>query len=159
MVKWGSCIDISDKYGHSSGSRKVILESLNPYRMDVYYSREKEQYYLIGIKYSDCRYKDGVYVIDEDAYCDVLRAEKLIGKDEGIEALADKGIEFKLSFYKNEIINYEKNGKYYTERFLSRTMPNARNYIETKPVDRAKFDKRNLIGLGKTKKIRKIRKK
>ena len=36
-------------------------------------------------------------------------------------------------------------------------MPNARNYIETKPVDRAKFDKRNLIGLGKTKKIRKIR--
>lgn len=153
----GSCIDISDKYGHRFGSRKVILESLNPYRMDVYYSREKEQYYLIGIKYSDCRYKDGVYVIDEDAYCDVLRAEKLIGKDEGIKALADKGIEFRLSFYKNEIINYEKNGEYFTERFLSRTMPKQRNYIETKPVNRAKFDKQNLVGLSKTKKIRKIR--
>ena len=36
-------------------------------------------------------------------------------------------------------------------------MPKQRNYIETKPVNRAKFDKQNLIGLGKTKKIRKIR--
>ena len=123
--------------------------------MDVYYSREKGRYHLIGIKYSDCRYKDGVYAIDEDAYCDVLRAEKLIGKDEGIEALFDKGIEFRLSFYKNEIINYEKNGEFFIERFSS-LIESKR--IETKPVNKAKFDvPQNKVSLGKTKKIRKIR--
>ncbi|MDF1617212.1 type II CRISPR RNA-guided endonuclease Cas9, partial [Petrocella sp. FN5] len=34
----GSCIDISHKYGHPKGSQKIILDSLNPYRTDVYYN-------------------------------------------------------------------------------------------------------------------------
>ena len=33
----GACIDISHKYGFEKGSKKVILESPVPYRMDVYY--------------------------------------------------------------------------------------------------------------------------
>lgn len=49
----GSCIDISHKYGFDNNSRKVILDSLNPFRMDVYYKKENEQYYLVGVKQSD----------------------------------------------------------------------------------------------------------
>ena len=76
-----------------------------------------------------------------------------------IEDLQGLGFEFKLSFYRNDIIEYEKDGEIFRERFSSRTMPKARNYIETKPIDRAKFEKtdRKLVGLGKTKMIRKYR--
>ena len=35
-------------------------------------------------------------------------------------------------------------------------MPKVRNYIETKPVDVAKFEKQHLVGLSKTTSIRKI---
>ena len=35
-------------------------------------------------------------------------------------------------------------------------MPAQRNYIETKPVDRAKFNRQNLVGLGKTMSIKKV---
>lgn len=32
-----------------------------------------------------------------------------------------------------------------------------KNYIETKPIDRAKYEKQKLVGLSKTKMIRKYR--
>ena len=38
------------------------------------------------------------------------------------------------------------------------TMPNVKDYIETKPIDRNKFEKQNLVGLSKSLKIRKINK-
>lgn len=71
--------------------------------------------------------------------------------------LESLGFEFRLSFYKNDIIEYEKDGQIFKERFLSRTMPKARNYIETKPVDRAKYERQKLVGLGKTQRIVKCR--
>ena len=36
-------------------------------------------------------------------------------------------------------------------------MPKNKNYIETKPIDKPKFEKQNQIGLSKTKLIRKIK--
>lgn len=155
----GACIDISHKYGHDKGSKKVILESLVPYRMDVYYKEAEKQYYLVGVKQSDVKFEKGKYVIDENAYATTLVQEKMIKKGQTREDLPELGFEFKLSFYKNDIIEYEKDGKIYKERFLSRTMPKARNYIETKPVDRAKFEdkEQNRIGLGTTKVIKKYR--
>lgn len=153
----GSCIDISHKYGYEKGSQKVVLESLVPYRMDVYYKKEEQTYYLVGIKQSDVKCDNGEYVIDEDAYAINLVREKMIqpGQKRGdLEAL---GFEFQLSFYKNDIIEYEKDGEIIRERFLSRTMPKVKNYIETKPIDRAKYEKQKLVGLSKTKMIRKYR--
>jgi CRISPR-associated endonuclease Csn1 len=74
--------------------------------------------------------------------------------------LENLGFKFKLSFYKNDIIEYEKDGKIYTERLVSRTK-NQRNYIETKPIDRDKHenskDGRKIIGLSKTKLVKKVR--
>ena len=153
----GSCIDISHKYGYEKGSQKVVLESLVPYRMDVYYKKEEQTYYLVGIKQSDVKCDNGEYVIDEDAYAINLVREKMIqpGQKRGdLEAL---GFEFQLSFYKYDIIEYEKDGEIVRERFLSRTMPKVKNYIETKPIDRAKYEKQKLVGLSKTKMIRKYR--
>lgn len=155
----GSCIDISHKYGYEKGSRKVVLESLVPYRMDVYYKKEEQTYYLVGIKQSDVKCQKGEYVIDEDAYAINLVKEKMIQQGQKRSDLESLGFEFQLSFYKNDIIEYEKDGKIVRERFLSRTMPKVKNYIETKPIDRAKYEwhDRKLVGLGKTKRIRKYR--
>lgn len=153
----GSCIDISHKYGHSRGSRKVILESLNPYRMDVYYHEEKKAYFFVGLKYSDLKFEKGRYVIDEEAYQRALVSEKLINNSQKRSDLENLGYRFVLSFYKNELIEYEKDGEYYTERFLSRTMPKKRNCIETKPVDAPRFPKQHMIGLSKTKSVKKVR--
>lgn len=153
----GACIDISHKYGHEKGSKKVILESLVPYRMDVYYKETEKSYYLVGVKQSDVKCENGEYIIDEDAYALTLVKEKMIQQGQKREDLERLGFEFRLSFYKNDIIEYEKDGEIFTERFLSRTMPKVRNYIETKPINKAKFEDRKPLGLGKTKKIKKYR--
>lgn len=157
----GACIDISHKYGFEKGSKKVILESLVPYRMDVYYKEENHSYYLVGVKQSDIKFEKGRNVIDEEAYARILVNEKMIQPGQSRADLENLGFKFKLSFYKNDIIEYEKDGKIYTERLVSRTMPKQRNYIETKPINRDKHedskDGRKIIGLSKTKLVKKIR--
>lgn len=153
----GSCIDISHKYGHEEGSRKVILESLKPYRMDVYYNNGDKNYYFVGIKQSDIKCDGNEYVIDENKYANALIQEKMLPFGKTRKDLEEYGYEFRFSFYKNEIIEYEKNGEIFTERFLSRTKPKQRNCIETKPIDAANFDKQHSVGLSKTKMVRKIR--
>lgn len=153
----GSCIDISHKYGYDKGSKKVVLESLVPYRTDVYYKETEKAYYLVGVKQSDVKCENGNYIINEEAYARTLLNEKMIKEGQTRRDLENLGFEFRISFYKNDIIEYEKKGEIFRERFLSRTMPKQRNYIETKPIDRAKFEKQNPIGLGKTQKILKYR--
>lgn len=153
----GACIDISHKYGYEKGSKKVILESLVPYRMDVYFNVTENSYYLVGVKQSDVKCEGGNYVLDEEAYADTLVREKMIKSGQTRKNLEELGFEFKLSFYKNDIIEYEKDDRVYRERFLSRTMPKVRNYIETKPINKSKYEKQNLVGLSKTKMIKKYR--
>ena len=149
----GSCIDISHKYGYEKESKKVVLENLNPYRMDVYYKEKDHSYYFVGVKQSDIKVEDKHHIIDENAYAKTLLKEKMIQPGQSRKDLEDLGFTFKLSFYKNDIIEYEKEGKTYRERFLSRTMPKKKNYIETKPIYCEKFEKQNFVGLSKTKRI------
>ena len=155
----GTCIDVSHKYGHRKGSKKVILESLVPYRMDIYYHHNEAAYYFVGLKQSDIKFDKGRAIIDEEAYAKILVSEGMIQQGEKREELEKYGFEFKLSFYKNDIIEYEKGGQVYRDRFLSRTMPKNRNYIEKRPINRAKneLEKHNKVGLAKTKLIRKYR--
>lgn len=154
-----SCIDISHKYGYAKGSKKVVLMQLYPYRSDVYFHAETGKFFIVGIKQSDVICKGDRHVISKEAYTRILRDEKMINDTQTIEDLEKLGYQFRLSFFKDDIIQYEKDGTYYTERFLSRTMPQKRNYIETKPVDKATFEKKsqNFVGLSKTTSIRKIR--
>ena len=149
-----SCIDLSQNYGFEKGSKKVILDSINPYRMDVWYQEPSQAYYLVGVKYADLK-ADGS--IDEENYTRSLISEGVLKEGQSYNQLHELGFRMTDSFYKNDIIYYEKNGEYFTERFLSRTMPRKRNYIETKPIDAPKFSKqdRHQFGLGKTSCIRK----
>lgn len=79
----------------------------------------------------------------------------MISDDQTIEDLEKQGFKFKLTFYKNDIIKYEKNGRIYVERFHSRNLT-ARNYIEIKPINAEKFDKPQVrVGLSKTKMVKK----
>lgn len=152
----GSHIDISHKYGLKEGSKKVILDSLKPYRADVYYNKETKQYHIVGIKYTDCKYEKGEYVLNIKSYEKTLKREGVIAKEKTFADLKSLRIKFCFSLYKNDIILYEKDGKEYKERFLSRTKAN-KNYIETKPIDASKIEKsRNQFSLSKTKKILKI---
>lgn len=153
----GSCIDISHKYGYEKNSRKVILESLKPYRSDVYYDQKNEKYYIVGVKYSDCKFSGGKYVIDAETYQRLLVAEGVIFENQSMEDLSKLEIVYQFSLYKNDYIEYEKNGEVFKERFLSRTMPKKLNYIETKPIERSEFEKRHWVGLAKATSIKKIR--
>lgn len=154
----GTCIDISHKYGFEKGSKRVVLESLTPYRTDVYYKADLKQYFLIGIKHADIKCEAGKYVIDEDAYARILVAENMINEGETRKDLERLGYEFRFTLYENDIIEYERNGEIFKERFGSRTMQN-RNYITTKPIGAPKFDNndRKKFGLPKTTMIRKYR--
>lgn len=151
-----SHIDISHKYGLEKGSKKVILDSLNPFRADVYYNNKEKQYYIVGIKYTDFKYSKGEYLLDEKVYESLLKSEGVLTEEQTLDSLKSVETEFCFSLYKNDILIYEKDGKEYKERFLSRTMPKVKKYIETKPIDAREFKDRKPIGLSKTKKIIKV---
>lgn len=102
------------------------------------------------------KFEKGKYVISEEAYNQILVQEKMMSVSDTRLDLERLGYEFCFSLYKNDFIEYEKDGKYFTERFLSRTNPKAKNYIETKPIAAAKYEKQRLVGLSKTKSIKKI---
>lgn len=160
-----SCIDISHKYGHAKNSKKVVLVSLNPYRTDVYYDNDTGKYYLVGVKYNHIKCVGNKYVIDSETYNELLRKEGVLNSDENLEDLNSKNITYKFSLYKNDIIQYEKGGEYYTERFLSR-IKEQKNLIETKPINKPNFQRknkkgewentRNQIALAKTKYVGKL---
>jgi len=130
----GSCIDISANYGYNKDDKKVIMDTLKPYRADLYYNRRNNNYRIIGVKYADFKFVKGRYILDEASYEDILVKEEILKPGMKITDLESEGYEFRLSFYKNDIIQYEKDGDVYKERFLSRTMPKQKNYIETKPI-------------------------
>ena len=120
----------------------------------------------MGVKYNHIKCKGNLYVIDEESYNKLLLNAGAINEGETLKDLERLNIVYKFSLYKNDIIQYEKNGEFYTERFLSRTMEQKKNYIETKPIDKPFFkkvekdgqisNKRNLVGLGKTKFVGKL---
>ena len=153
----GSCIDISHKYNLSPNCQKVVLENINPYRTDVYYSRKEKRYFLVGLKYSDFKYTSEGYRIDEKAYCNALKNEEMLQSGMSLNDLSRLEFEYLFSLYKNDYIEYELKGKVYVERFLSRTMPQNANYIETKPIECANYEKRHPVGLKKAISIKKIR--
>lgn len=152
----GSHIDISHKY--QSKDKKVVLKGLNPLRADVYYDKNKEIFRIIGIKHSDLRYENGNYVLNIDDYISEMVREQVIEKPEEYDSKIGKDIVFKFSLYKNDLLIMGENKDDSIEyRFLSRTMPNTKNYIEVKPVDKSKFEVPQKL-LGITKKIKYMKK-
>ncbi|BAQ23963.1 CRISPR-associated protein, Csn1 family [Streptococcus troglodytae] len=139
--KLGNHIDITpDNSKHS-----VVLQSINPWRADLYFNPETTKYELMGLKYADLSFEKGTgnYSISQEKYDEIKERE-------GISSTS----EFKFTLYKNDLIlvkdieagrklNFDKNKEIEFQqlfRFLSRTMPNQKHYAELKPYDKAKFD-------------------
>lgn len=136
--KLGEGIVLSKTEGESK-DRKVVLLSLNPYRTDVYYNKEKGIYKNIGIKYNDLIFKNGKYIIEKEQY-DSMKEQRKI----------DSSYKFLFSLHKNEIIgitykdNPEKEERY---RFLSSRSDNP-NRIEISPIEKSKFEPRQQPTIG-----------
>ena len=110
-----------------------MLQSISPWRTDVYYNHKTGKYELLGLKYADLQFEkgSGAYSISIEKYLSI--------KDrEGVDSQA----EFKFTLYKNDLILIKDNQTNEEQffRFLSRTMPNVKHYVELKPYDKAKFD-------------------
>lgn len=127
--KLGSSIFITPK----ESKNEVVLQSLNPWRADLYFNPETLKYELMGLKYSDLRFEkgSGKYHISQEKY-DEIKEKEGIGKNS----------EFKFTLYRDDLILIKdtESGEQQLYRFLSRTMPKQKHYVELKPYDKGKFD-------------------
>ncbi|MBZ2072524.1 type II CRISPR RNA-guided endonuclease Cas9 [Streptococcus sanguinis] len=127
--KLGNHIDITP----DNSENQVILQSLSPWRTDVYFNPETEKYELLGLKYADLQFEKGSgnYSITLDKYYEIKEKEGVSEQSE-----------FKFTLYKNDLllIKDTKTKEQQMFRFLSRTMPNQKHYVELKPYDKAKFE-------------------
>ncbi len=85
--KLGNHLDISHKYNTEN---KVVLLSLNPYRIDIYRNETNENI-IIQIYQHEIKNKDGKYYIDENDYKDMLQKRGI-----------NNNCKFLFSVYKNE---------------------------------------------------------
>lgn len=127
--KLGNHIDITPK----DSSNKVVLQSVSPWRADVYFNKTTGKYEILGLKYADLQFEKGTgtYKISQEKYNDIK-------KKEGV----DSDSEFKFTLYKNDLllIKDTETKEQQLFRFLSRSMPNKKHYVELKPYDKQKFE-------------------
>lgn len=134
-TKLGSHIDITPK---ESKNKRVVLQSLKPWRTDFYYNYETEMYEIMGIKYSDLKFgakkSYGIYLKD---YERIKRAEKI-----------SPDSEFVFSLYRNDRIKVidTKNGEEIELLFAARTNPANLGYVELKPLDKTDFSSKEYLG-------------
>ena len=108
-----------------------MLQSLKPWRTDVYFNLETQKYEFLGIKYSDLSFEKGTgkYGISQEKY-DSLKT---------IEGVAKNSV-FKFTLYKQDLLfirDVEKNfGKLL--RFSSKN-DTSKHYVELKPFEKSKF--------------------
>lgn len=129
-----SHIDITPQ----NAKNKVVLQSLKPWRTDVYFNLDTQQYELLGLKYSDLKFTKGVYGITVEAY------EKLKHGIETDGTILWKPIgqksEFCFSLYRNDRVKIvDEKGKEVELVFGSRTTNNE-GYVELKPIHKSRFD-------------------
>ena len=127
--KLGNHIDITPK----NSNNKVVLQSVSPWRADVYFNKTTGKYEILGLKYADLQFEKGTgtYKISQEKYNDIK-------KKEGV----DSDSEFKFTLYKNDLllIKDTETKEQRLFRFLSRTKPNVKHYVELKPYDKQKFE-------------------
>lgn len=127
--KLGNHIDITPK----DSNNKVVLQSVSPWRADVYFNKTTGKYEILGLKYADLQFEKGTgtYKISQKKYNDIK-------KKEGV----DSDSEFKFTLYKNDLllIKDTETKEQRLFRFLSRTKPNVKHYVELKPYDKQKFE-------------------
>ena len=146
--KLGTHIELKQEH---EKNRKVVLQSLNPWRSDIYYNKKENRYMVAGIKYADLSYQkgSGEYGISLQKYQQVLKSEKILLSLEELEAIlngesTDSNYEFCFSLYKNNLLQWtDEKDQVHQYRFLSRNLSNS-NMIEVKPIEKSKYEKQAL---------------
>ena len=131
--KVGSAIKITPK---NAKGKDVILQSLKPWRTDVYYNHETQQYEIMGIKYADLKFGGSKkYGIERSRY-------NAIRDEEGVSANA----EFLFSLYRGDRIQVSNGIETIDLLFASRTNPSIKGYVELKPIDKSRFEGKEVVG-------------
>ena len=126
--KLGNHIDITP----DESKNQVVLQSLKPWRTDVYFNHQTGKYELMGLKYSDLKFEkgSGKYSISIEKYNSIKR-------NEGVSEES----EFKFTLYKNDLILIKdaltKESQIF--RYGSRN-DTSKHYVELKPYDMSKFE-------------------
>ena len=132
--KVGSHIDITPQ----NAKNKVVLQSLKPWRTDVYFNPETQQYELLGLKYSDLKFTKGTYGITADAY------ERLKHSIEADGTILWKPIgknsEFRFSLYRNDRVKIVDDKGEEVELLFGSRAGNNEGYVEMKPIHKARFE-------------------
>lgn len=120
--KLGSHIDITPK---NVKDKHVILQSLKPWRTDVYFNHDKNEYEIMGIKYSDLKFNKGEgYGIKKNKYLEIKKREQV-----------SDGSEFMFSLYRKDRIKVQnlETGESVEMLFWSRNTVSL-EYVELKPI-------------------------
>ncbi|EUJ48040.1 hypothetical protein [Listeria fleischmannii] len=114
------------------------MQSIKPYRADVYYDEIDKRYHLIGVKYSLFSFSKQGYVINPIAYQKLLEKEQIHSE-----------MKFCFSLYREDIIESGENPDSLTRyRFWSKN-ESGKNKIEVKPIEKPNFEKRQVITITK----------
>lgn len=122
-----------DKTNHN---KQVVLLSTNPWRTDVYYEPSDGSYRLLGIKYNHLKFSGENYGIPRNLY-------ESLKDEEGIS----RNAEFRFSLYRKDGIQITDGKDTIEGLFHSRTLPANPNYFEIKPIDKAKWEKKEYLNL------------
>ncbi|EGO2852540.1 type II CRISPR RNA-guided endonuclease Cas9 [Enterococcus faecalis] len=102
----------------TKNGRKVTLQSLKPYRYDIYQDLETKAYYTVQLYYSDLRFVEGKYGITEKEYMKKV-AEQTKGQV----------VRFCFSLQKNDGLEIEwKDSQCYDVRFYNFQSANSINF-------------------------------
>lgn len=132
--KIGMHLDITNQKNNGKG-KKVILQQLKSWRTDVYYNHEKQEYEIMGLKYSDLRFKKDQYGIPKERYQEVKQMEKIAPQSE-----------FCFSLYRNDrikVLNKETDEE--VELLFGARNYTSAGYVDLKPIDRVEFGKKEWI--------------
>lgn len=132
--KLGSSIDITPT---NAKNKKVVLQSLKPWRTDVYFNENTKEYEIMGLKYSDLKFgKKGIYGVPKKRY-------EEIKNEEGISIKS----KFVFTLYRADRIRVINDLEDSLELlFASRTLPAQKGYVELKPIDKTKFEGKEVVG-------------
>lgn len=123
--KLGNHVDVTPK---QAKNKHVVLQSLKPWRTDVYYNSENDKYEIMGIKYSDLQFIKGAYGISQKHYNELKTKEQIASNSE-----------FVFSLYRNDRIKVMNDQNESVELlFGSRTKAN-KGYVELKPITQFGF--------------------
>lgn len=143
--KLGSHIPITHKY---NSKNPVVLESLKPYRSDIYFDKTNNRFNVIPLKYSDFKFVNGEYKLEMNKYEDILKEEGLIENNQTFNDLEGNNHEFRFSLYKNDIIEIGNEEEIEKWRFLAKTHA-SKNTFEVKYIEK-KSEKQVYITAKKT---------